>query len=153
MHPLTSNTRSHRNLTETFDDTGSSSGVYLNANVPFYDIYSENVRCGRGAAISGPGVETLAVDAGDELAFFSTLNGKEYSAFHHGPAQAYLSRSTTDIESYTGDGDFFKIGYIGALNDTAWKISDVPSVSPLFSDFTDISVWLVEIQGILTSEW
>ena len=42
-----------------------------NAN-PYYDIYDENIRCGRGAAASGVGVSTLTLQAGDEVAFWAT---------------------------------------------------------------------------------
>lgn len=39
--------------------------------MPFYDIYSEDVRCGRGAAKSESGVitKTAEVFAGDEVGF------------------------------------------------------------------------------------
>lgn len=38
--------------------------------VPNYDIYGDGIRCGYGAAASGPGTQTLSVNAGDEIAFF-----------------------------------------------------------------------------------
>jgi len=37
--------------------------------MPFYDIYSPDVRCGRGASTSGPGTKTATVLAGDEVGF------------------------------------------------------------------------------------
>lgn len=37
--------------------------------MPFYDIYSPDVRCGRGASTSGPGTKTATVFAGDEVGF------------------------------------------------------------------------------------
>jgi hypothetical protein len=37
--------------------------------MPFYDVYSEDVRCGRGAVESGAGTKTAEVFAGDEVGF------------------------------------------------------------------------------------
>lgn len=37
--------------------------------MPYYDIYDANIRCGRGAATSGPGTRTATVLAGDEVGF------------------------------------------------------------------------------------
>ncbi len=37
--------------------------------MPFYDLSSPDVRCGRGASISGPGTKTATVRAGDEIGF------------------------------------------------------------------------------------
>ena len=44
-----------------------------------------------------------------------------YVIYHNGPGQAYLSRSTTDdLSTYEGDGEWYKIGIIGARNDSTW---------------------------------
>jgi hypothetical protein len=37
--------------------------------MPFYNIYSDDVRCGRGASKAGPGTKTAAVMAGDKVGF------------------------------------------------------------------------------------
>lgn len=37
--------------------------------------------------------------------------------YHPGAGQAYLSKPTGDLESYTGDGDWFKIGSITSSSD------------------------------------
>lgn len=37
--------------------------------MPLYDIYSPDVRCGRGASTSGLGTKTATVFAGDEMGF------------------------------------------------------------------------------------
>jgi len=42
---------------------------------PYYDLYDENIRCGRAAADRGAGVTTLNVNAGDELSFYGSFNG------------------------------------------------------------------------------
>ena len=40
---------------------------------PYYDVYDDNTRCGRGASVRGSGAEAWTVDASDELAFWSSL--------------------------------------------------------------------------------
>lgn len=37
--------------------------------MPFYDVYSSDVRCGRGASSFSPGTKTATVLAGDEIGF------------------------------------------------------------------------------------
>jgi hypothetical protein len=44
---------------------------------PQYELYDANIRCGRGAATSGAGVETLVVNAGDEISFFPTQQNEQ----------------------------------------------------------------------------
>ena len=50
---------------------GTTGDLTDNAN-PYYDLYSPNVRCGRGAATSGRGIKTLVVNAGDQIEFWAT---------------------------------------------------------------------------------
>ncbi|KAK3357257.1 glycoside hydrolase [Lasiosphaeria hispida] len=96
--------------------------------MPFYDIYSDDVRCGRGAVKSGAGIKTAEVFAGDEVGFVVGRSAMEtcqplepHVIYHNGPGQAYLSRSTTvHVRDYEGEGDWFKISYLGATNDTWW---------------------------------
>jgi len=47
---------------------------------------------------------------------------------HPGPGQAYLSRALGALETYRGDGDWFKIASVLAKNDTRWEYDYVPSV-------------------------
>ncbi|KAF2469953.1 uncharacterized protein BDR25DRAFT_369847, partial [Lindgomyces ingoldianus] len=104
----------------------SSPGVQPATINPIYELYDDNIRCGRGAAMTGHGVETLAVSAGNKIGFVptQTVDGKDRDVpfYHPGFAQAYLSRAPADLESYTGDGDWFKVAYMGAKNDTEWAI-------------------------------
>lgn len=53
--------------------------------MPYYDIYDANVRCGRGAATSGPGTKTATVVAGDEVGFVVGRSADEVStrSFFH----------------------------------------------------------------------
>jgi hypothetical protein len=55
-----------RNLTAGIAaDSPTVSDQYM----PYYDIYDPNIRCGRGAATSGPGTKTATVVAGSEVGF------------------------------------------------------------------------------------
>jgi len=50
--------------------------------------------------------------------------------WHEGPGQIFLSAlpstdtspSTTSLDNYAGDGDWFKIAYAGPLNSTDWSL-------------------------------
>lgn len=106
----------------------------INNYEPYYDLYDNNVRCGRGAA-TRPAPKILSVNAGDTLAFFATQRDynmveKVARIYHEGPGQAYLSRAPhDDVKRYTGDGDWFKIGSITTKSDSRWALTDMPSVS------------------------
>ncbi|KAF2273603.1 uncharacterized protein EI97DRAFT_155200 [Westerdykella ornata] len=97
--------------------------------MPYYDIYDANIRCGRGAATSGPGTKTATAVAGSEVGFVIGRSADEplepYVIYHNGPGMVYLSLSTTpDLSLYEGDGDWFKIAYLGPKNDTYWSTRD-----------------------------
>jgi hypothetical protein len=121
----------------------SPTSGYIGDYVPYYDVYDDNIRCGRGAAISGTGVQALVVNAGDELAFYayqdSTAPEETVGIYHEGPGQAYLSKATGDLESYTGNGDWFKIGYLGQANSTTWKTYKQRSVRRLLAGYPQIT--------------
>ncbi|KAF2835028.1 lytic polysaccharide monooxygenase [Patellaria atrata CBS 101060] len=94
---------------------------------PHYDLYHETMRCGRQAARSGPTTETAIVEAGDEVGFESQVafltDYLQYpDIFHPGPGQAYLSKAPADLETYVGDGDWFKIASITSKSDTEWAL-------------------------------
>jgi hypothetical protein len=48
--------------------------------MPFYNVYSPDVRCGRGASTSGPGTKTATVLAGDEIGFVVGRSADEVKA-------------------------------------------------------------------------
>ena len=50
------------------------------------------------------------------------MRQRDVEFYHYGYLQAYLSRAPADLESYTGDGDWFKIASLTAKNDTQWVI-------------------------------
>ncbi|KAI1479585.1 glycoside hydrolase family 61 protein [Daldinia eschscholtzii] len=93
---------------------------------PYYDIYDENIRCGRGAAIAHPGIETATVIAGENVSFVigASYEGENRTIYHEGVGQAYLSyvEDGKKLEDYRGDGDWFKIDEIPPLNQTKWPL-------------------------------
>lgn len=142
--PLSAPWQYIRNVTDGW--AYSPTNGYTGDFVPYYDMYDANIRCGRGAARSGPGTQTLTVNAGDELAFFPTIRDqysneeKDTDISHEGPGQAYLSKAGDaegELEAYEGDGDWFKIGSIIAKNETRWALLSAASVS----DFVDSRVF------------
>lgn len=57
----------------SLDVCADSHDVYSFAEfAPIYTLYDNDIRCGRGAAKHGKGVETLNVIGGDTLSFYST---------------------------------------------------------------------------------
>ncbi|KAF2020040.1 lytic polysaccharide monooxygenase [Aaosphaeria arxii CBS 175.79] len=115
-----------RNITEGIAaDSPTVSDQYM----PYYDISSPNLRCGRGAATSGPGTQTATVVAGSEVGFVIGRSADEplepYIIYHNGPGMAYMSKSTVDnLDDYEGDGDWFKIAEFGPKDDTTWITRD-----------------------------
>jgi len=60
--------------------------------------------------------------------------------YHPGVGQAYLSKPTSDLESYTGDGDWFKIGSITSTSDgKKWVLSNAESVQPFLQLTTHLT--------------
>lgn len=115
-----------RNITA--GEAADSPGVY-DQYMPYYDLSSPNLRCGRGAATSGPGTKTATILAGSEVGFIIGRSADEplepYIIYHNGPGFAYLSKSAgEDLDRYEGDGDWFKIYYAGPKNDTYWSTRD-----------------------------
>ncbi|KAF2249124.1 lytic polysaccharide monooxygenase [Trematosphaeria pertusa] len=139
--PLSAPWQYIRNVTDGW--AYSPTNGYTGDFVPYYDMYDANIRCGRGAARSGPGTQTLTVNAGDELAFFPTIRDqysneeKDTDISHEGPGQAYLSKAGDaegELEAYEGDGDWFKIGSIIAKNETRWALLSAASYSYRFNN-------------------
>jgi hypothetical protein len=112
---------------------------------------------------SAPRTETADVLAGSEVGFRVSTDGRGtrnpekglYPTFWHpGPAQVYLSRAPNDdLQSYKGDGDWFKIAYAGALDNQHWsiwpKVSDVRPLPPAMNLFIFLSgILLTEVFGL-----
>lgn len=121
--------------------------------MPFYDIYSKDVRCGRGASTSGPGTKTATLHAGDEVGFVVGRSADEplepYIIYHNGPGQAYLSRSTTEnLDEYEGDGEWYKIGSLGAKNDTWWLTRDQTGMNFTIPRSTSPGKYLLRVEHL-----
>ncbi|KAF2111043.1 glycosyl hydrolase family 61-domain-containing protein [Lophiotrema nucula] len=92
---------------------------------PINDWAGETQVCGINATHTGHLTKTAKVKAGSQLGMRAFRSyQREYEDFNHpftasdgiwhmGPGQIYMSKAPGDIESYTGDGDWFKIAYIG----------------------------------------
>ena len=81
-----------------------------------------DVRCGRDGVKSASTTETATIEAGSAVAFHvKTYNDPMFNngIFHPGPAQVYMSKSE-NLETDVGDGDWFKIYYLGPDSDTTW---------------------------------
>jgi hypothetical protein len=122
--------------------------------MPYYDIHDANIRCGRGAATSGPGTKTATVVAGDEVGFVVGRSADEplepYIIYHNGPGQAYLSPSSSNssLDAYTGDGDWFKIGYLGPKNDTYWLTRDQTGMNFTIPPTTPSGPYLLRVEHL-----
>ncbi|KAG7291217.1 hypothetical protein NEMBOFW57_001229 [Staphylotrichum longicolle] len=120
---------------------------------PIIGSDNPNVTCGRAAFDSAPHTETADVLAGSEIGFRVSADGYgNRDAFYHGfspypnfwhagPGQIYLSRAPNDdLQSYKGDGDWFKIAYAGPVDNQHWSLW--PDVSDAFSCRTIRSIWV-----------
>ncbi|KAK4035332.1 glycosyl hydrolase family 61-domain-containing protein [Parachaetomium inaequale] len=92
---------------------------------PQMDVHNPNITCGRLAFDSAAKTETADVLAGSEVGFRVSWDGNgKYGGFYHpGPGQIYLSQAPNDdLESYRGDGDWFKIAYAGPVGSNKWML-------------------------------
>lgn len=107
---------------------------------PDFNFGGPDQMCGRNATLPSALVKTLKIAAGSVIGFRSkgqsnTNNGAEnldlsdynpnFSMYHSGPATAYMSRfeGDGDLNEYAGDGDWFKIGAVGASDGLTWDYS------------------------------
>jgi len=120
---------------------------------PILSPMDPNVTCGRSAFDSAHKTETADVLAGSEVGFRVSVDGNgnrgailqdyyhnttfwEPYIWHPGPGFVYLSRAPDDdLQSYRGDGDWFKIAYAGPANDTDWILPMLTDVSVFFLSF------------------
>ncbi|KAL2192584.1 glycosyl hydrolase family 61-domain-containing protein [Corynascus similis CBS 632.67] len=122
-------------------DVGPISPVYPGQYPPGYQGYkldpiigagNPNITCGRAAFESANKTETADVLAGSEVGFRVSADGTgnrnpAYNQiphfWHAGPVQIYLSRAPNDdLQSYKGDGDWFKIAYAGPIDNQHWSL-------------------------------
>jgi hypothetical protein len=99
---------------------------------PNTDPDSTDLTCGRNATTHGAGVKTAIIAAGDKVGFFVGRGiSVPPSMYHPGFGSAWLSRAPSDLESYPGDGLWYKI------HQTAGRTEQSP---PLGGDKTK-NVW------------
>ncbi|KAI0122339.1 glycoside hydrolase family 61 protein [Daldinia grandis] len=127
---------------------------------PYYDIYDENIRCGRGAAVSSSGIQTATVIAGQNVSFvvgFASIEGDNVYIYHEGVGQAYLSHAEDgqSLEDYRGDGDWFKIGSIEPLNKTHWDLVSSPEMTFTIPKTTPPGKYLMRAEHVFpfSSAW
>ncbi|KAF2248691.1 lytic polysaccharide monooxygenase [Trematosphaeria pertusa] len=139
-----------RNITAGF---AADDALAQDQYMPYYDIYDANIRCGRGAATSGPGTRTATVLAGDEVGFVVGRSADEplepYIIYHNGPGQAYLSRSPTDdLDGYEGDAEWFKIAYLGPKNDSYWLTRDQTGMNFILPRTTPPGKYILRVEHL-----
>jgi hypothetical protein len=93
---------------------------------PNIDPDSTDIRCGRNATVGWSHPNTATVKAGDRLGFIvnvaSVGKGRMY---HPGFASAWLSKSPNDdLDSYLGDGDWFKFMSVTGRTEQSANFSD-----------------------------
>ncbi|KAF9732542.1 hypothetical protein PMIN06_005606 [Paraphaeosphaeria minitans] len=116
----------HRDVRPNEGDYSDPDG-YTGKEYPVYgefeDEYMTDVRCGRDAFAYGAAkTETATIVAGSAVGFrIKEFVDPQYNngIFHPGPAQVYMSASA-DPASDAGDGDWFKIYYLGPSSNTTW---------------------------------
>lgn len=101
----------------------------------FENTYMTDVRCGRDAfAFGASKTETATVSAGSEVGFaIKEFGDAKYNngVFHPGPAQVYMSASA-DPAADPGDGEWFKIYYLGPESNTTWATDRATQVRVMF---------------------
>ncbi|KAF1992825.1 lytic polysaccharide monooxygenase, partial [Amniculicola lignicola CBS 123094] len=120
---------------------------------PFYDIYSPDIRCGRGASASGIGTQTATIHAGSKVGFIVGRSADEplepYIIYHNGPGQAYLSKAPDgDLDHYQGDGDWFKIAYLGPETDTWWMTRGQTGMNFTIPGTTPPGMYLLRVEHL-----
>lgn len=106
---------------------------------PNHDYDGPDGMCGRNATLPMFPVKTLKVAPGSTIHFVNSYMTEGYSQaeqtnfddyvpgfkfYHTGPATAYLSKAPgDDLNTYSGDGDWFKIAAVGASNGMRWDYS------------------------------
>ncbi|KAK3293882.1 glycosyl hydrolase family 61-domain-containing protein [Chaetomium fimeti] len=127
---------------------------------PIVGTSDPNITCGRLAFDSASKTETADIIAGSEVGFRVSTDGRGtrnpekgvYPNFWHpGPGQIYLSRAPNDdLQSYKGDGDWFKIAYAGPTDDQHWSIwPKVTDFNFTIPETTPPGKYLMRIENIM----
>ncbi|ORY00156.1 glycoside hydrolase [Clohesyomyces aquaticus] len=115
---------------------------------PMYDLSSENIRCGRNSTSTGAQSDVATIEAGSKVGFRPDLYPKSWCVgcgqpqqpyFHDGPLFAYLAKSPQQtkegLQTWDGNGDFFKIAQRGPYNDSWWWWDVISNNKTLFSEW------------------
>jgi hypothetical protein len=110
---------------------------------PNTEPLSTDIRCGRNASTSWSTVKTAQINAGDTVGFAAgePMLGGDFKPwmYHPGFASAWLSKSPSDdLDTYTGDGDWFKILSVTGRTEQSVDFSD-PVLAPFYDPFK--AVW------------
>lgn len=111
----------------------------------------EDIVCNQGAATKGASTEVADVKAGDVITFKLGVGAK---MGHPGPTLAYMSAAGSDVKSYKGDGDWFKIMEEGVCNaggdftKDAWCNYDSPSADVKIPEGTPDGQYLLRVEHI-----
>ncbi|RGP67030.1 murein transglycosylase [Fusarium longipes] len=111
----------------------------------------EDIICNQGATGTGSQTEVADVKAGDVITFKLGVGAK---MGHPGPTLAYMSAAGSDVKSYKGDGDWFKIMEEGVCNaggdftKDAWCNYDSPSADVKIPEGTPDGQYLLRVEHI-----
>ncbi|EKJ77976.1 hypothetical protein NXS19_006842 [Fusarium pseudograminearum] len=111
----------------------------------------EDIVCNQGAATKGASTQVADVKAGDVITFKLGVGAK---MGHPGPTLAYMSSGGSDVKSYKGDGDWFKIMEEGVCNaggdftKDAWCNYDSPSADVKIPEGTPDGQYLLRVEHI-----
>ena len=106
----------------------------FNKTFPQFDLTSPDIRCGRSAYNPSPKTSTADVIAGATIGFHIGSNLPWSPRIQHpGPAQVYLAKvpNAVSVGDWNGDGEWFKIAYLGPTSDTTWALQNGVDVSRL----------------------
>ncbi|KAF2260116.1 hypothetical protein CC78DRAFT_590702 [Lojkania enalia] len=132
------------------------SGVDTTRTYPFYDVLSPDFRCNRNATTTGSKTKTVTVAAGSEIGFHVgdlSVSGGPASLriFHVGPGSIWLSKAPGALETYEGDGDWFKIASVTSKpggNYYDWYLYDMTSWNVTIPSTTPPGQYLLRIEHI-----
>ncbi|KAF5550063.1 murein transglycosylase [Fusarium napiforme] len=111
----------------------------------------EDIICNQGATGTGGKTEVLEVKGGDVMTFKLAVGAK---MGHPGPTLAYMSPAGSDVKSYKGDGDWFKIMEEGVCNASgdftkdAWCNYDATSFDVKIPQGTPNGEYLLRVEHI-----
>ncbi|KAI1111015.1 glycosyl hydrolase family 61-domain-containing protein [Nemania sp. NC0429] len=120
-------------------------------SAPVEDLSSVDLRCNHEADLFAHNTSTATVFAGDEVGFrivqdYEAANG--LTMFHAGPGQIYLSRAD-NLETYIGDGDWFKIASAGPLNNTNWQLTGLRDMNFTIPATTPPGKYLMRMEQVM----